>query len=370
MVGMWIALIAAGAVVVVALVVVVLRRPRSGDLSSVERYHSALGTIEQLAERTGRPTPRPVSPLDRADPNAAATVTEGQPGGPGWTDAPGAERPAPALRGQNVPPVPVRGRQGFPEPGQPLVFDDARPEDRAHAELAAPAPLHRVDRAQRHALESMNHRPRRATAVAAGVVVVLVVAALAVVGSRHSTTTTTGHGHTGTVAVSDTSSSAPATGHHSSHRTSGRHHRRTTTATTLPTQVVAVSSTGTTALYPVDSDSYTLGVKATGPCWVLATATATGATLWTGTLQAGADQAIPATGVVTVELGAPTVSLTLDGVPVTLPTPAHTPFVATFQPSTQTTTQTTQTTTTTQTTAQTTTAASSGVASPSTTTGG
>ncbi len=66
---------------------------------------------------------------------------------------------------------------------------------------------------------------------------------------------------------------------------------------------------------------------------MLATVVSTGATLWTGTLQAGANQVIQATGTVKVELGAPGATLTVDNVPVTFPTPQHTPFVATFQPS-------------------------------------
>jgi hypothetical protein len=83
----------------------------------------------------------------------------------------------------------------------------------------------------------------------------------------------------------------------------------------------------------VADNSYRVAVSVAGPCWVLATAVSTGATLWTGTLQAGATQVIPATGTTKVELGALGATLTVDNVPVTLPTPEHTPFEATFQPS-------------------------------------
>jgi hypothetical protein len=73
--------------------------------------------------------------------------------------------------------------------------------------------------------------------------------------------------------------------------------------------VVAISSssTGTTATYPVPtSGSYTLTITATSsPCWVLVTSASTGTALWTGTLQAGGSQAVPGSGTVTVELGAP-----------------------------------------------------------------
>jgi hypothetical protein len=96
---------------------------------------------------------------------------------------------------------------------------------------------------------------------------------------------------------------------------------------------VASSSTAVSAVYPVADNSYRVAVSVAGPCWVLATAVSTGATLWTGTLQAGATQVIPATGTTKVELGALGATLTVDNVPVTFPTPQRTPFVATFQPS-------------------------------------
>jgi hypothetical protein len=69
---------------------------------------------------------------------------------------------------------------------------------------------------------------------------------------------------------------------------------------------------------------------------VQAITVATGSTLWEGTLQAGQVQVIPASGPVTVELGAPAVTLKMDNIPVVLPVPLHTPFVARFQPSTPT----------------------------------
>ncbi len=297
---MWVLLIAAVLVVAVAAVVVVLRRPRGSDLSSVRRYHSALGTIEHLADRTGPATGRVVNP----------------PGG-------GA--------GRSVPPVPVRGSSEFPDPENPIVFDDARPHDRpAAGPPPAGVPLHRPDRAQRHALESMNRRPRRATAVMVVVIVVALVGALALLGSRHPKSAGRGHASAST-SVSATSSTASGTAGSGGHR-KGHVHKTKTTPTTLPSQIVALSSTPFSAVYPVGSDSYRVTVKASGPCWVQATSTSTGSTLWTGTMQAGASQVIPATGTITVELGSATGALSLDGVPVALPTPSNTPFVATFQP--------------------------------------
>ena len=131
------------------------------------------------------------------------------------------------------------------------------------------------------------------------------------------------------------------------HAKSHGHKAGTPTTTTLPSRIVALSSTALTAVYPAGPDPYTVKVSASGPCWVLATAAATGSTLWTGTIQAGGSQVINATGTITVELGAPTGTLALDNVPVAFPTPVHTPFVATFQPTTSASTAGTPTTSTT-----------------------
>jgi hypothetical protein len=334
---MWIVLIAAAAVVVGALATLVVRRPRGSDLHSVAKYHSALGTIEQMAERTAGPTGRvPAPPGDRPGGGESGS------GGGGRGSVPAGTGHVGQARGsrRSVPPVPVRGNAEFPDPEEPIVFDDARPQEHLRGEAnAVGAPPHRVDRAQRHALESMNRRPRRATAAMVVVVVVALVGALAVLGSRHPNN----GGHTGgTSSVGDTASSSPGSGQ--SHaggtnpggaKTKKDHHSSTTTtSTTTPTQVVAVASTANTATYPVSATgSYTVTVRASGPCWVLATNASTGSTLWTGTLQAGGSEAIPATGTVTVQLGAPTATLALDNVPVAFPDPAHTPFVATFEPS-------------------------------------
>ncbi len=319
---MWIILIVGVVIVVGALIALLFSRPRASDLSSVRKYHSALGTIEHMADRTGPSAGRVIPP----------------PGSPGGGDGAGAGR-----AGRPVPPVPVRGSGGFPDPETPIVFDDARPKDRwvggADGGDLRPrgAPIHRADRAQRHALESMNHRPRRTTAVMVVVILVALFATLAVLGSRHPKSADRGH-----KSASTTSTAAPAhhQGQDGSHSQAENHahgkkdHTSTTapTSTTVPTQIVALSSTPLTAVYPVGPSSYKVKVSASGPCWVLATATATGSTLWTGTLQAGGSQVIEATGVITVELGAPSATLALDSVPVVLPTPVHTPFVATFQP--------------------------------------
>jgi hypothetical protein len=57
----------------------------------------------------------------------------------------------------------------------------------------------------------------------------------------------------------------------------------------------------------------------------------TGKVLWTGTMEAGESQQIPATGSLLVRLGANDVTVSLNGEPVTLPAGHQSPFDLTFQ---------------------------------------
>ncbi len=326
--GMWYVLGVAALVAVIVAAVSVLRRPSAEDLSSVRHYHSALGTLEHLSERSVRP---PSDDVPAADERVAGG--DGQPRFYRRPDAPGPlpagigpgeeGEPPPRLSPRSsgrVPPAAVRV-----EPvGAPLVFDDARPRDRFESGQTAQAPRSRVDRVQRHALESMNHRPRRGVALTAvAVVAVVLFAVLAVVGSQHShrhttagTTPTTTLGHT----TASTKPPAKKSGHHP------------TTSTTAPAQLVALSSTASTAVYNVTASPFHVNLSTSGPCWVNATTASTGSTLWTGTMQAGGSQDIPATGTTHLELGTLAVSVTVDGVPVVIPASIHSPFVLTFEP--------------------------------------
>jgi len=309
---MWIAVVA---VVVVALGAVVAKltwRPSADENHSVRSYQSALGTIEHLSERGDRPSVRVIS--SSGDPTSGTPSVHIQ-GAPG-------ERA--------VPPVPVRNSGEFPDPDAPIVFDDAHPTDRYRRPAEASADGFRSERARRQALQSMNHRPRRWAVTVVVVVVLLGFGALAFVGSRrsahpghasattaHSTTATTAHGatvpHHGTTT---TRSTAPPR----------------TTPTTRPTQIVATTSTAGAATYPVDQATYKVTLSATGECWVDATNTTTGTTVFTGTITAGSSQVLSTSGTMTVELGATTATMTLDGLPVVLPSPLQSPFTATFEP--------------------------------------
>jgi hypothetical protein len=297
---MWIFVAAVVVVAVGALVVAALMRP-GGDDTSVRSYHSALGTLEHLAQPERR-VRRPVG---------------GGPAGPAPPDDP-----------YSAPPVSVRDGEEHPEPGEPLVFDDARPKDRYRSAAAEATPA-RARRAQKIALDSMDRRPRRGTGIAVVVVALVAFAALAYVGSRRSSSPT----HASTTHTTHTGSVTTTTTHHSQ----GGHaptRPGTSTTTTAPSQIapVSASSTGTTATYSVPNASFTVLIAATAPCWVDVTTVATGATVWTGTLQPGGTQSVPATGATTVELGATGVALAVDGTPVVFPAPMHSPFVATFQP--------------------------------------
>jgi len=297
MVAMWAVAFVLVVLVVVAVAVALVRRPRGDDIHSVQDYNHALGTLEHLSERIGPPTVRPI----------ARQVT---PGG---------------STGRTVPPVPVRGSDEFPDPDAPIVFDDARPVDRFRPG-AEGLPSAHSDRAQRMALDSMNHRRRSGTGITVVVVVVLVVGALALIGSSRShraarsasSTTTTGGGSAATTSTTrpkPTPTTRP-------------------TPTTLPTQFVATtsSSAGTSATYTVPNAGYQLTLTGTGSCWVQVDSSS-GSTLWAGALSAGTVQNVQVTGTATVQFGTPALTLAVDTVPVVLPSPLHTPFVATFTPS-------------------------------------
>ena len=298
---MWAVAFVVVVLVVVAVAVALVRRPRGDDVHSVRNYNQALGTLEHLSDRIGPQAVRPVR-----------VVPTGQSGR-------SVERV--------VPPVPVRGTDEFPDPDAPIVFDDARPVERGRSGGESTSPA-RADRAQRMALDSMNHRRRSGTGVMVAIVVVLVFGVLAYLGSQkshkagHSTaSTTTTRASRSTGATSTTGARPPQT-------------TRPTT-TTLPTQFAAAttSSTGTAATYTVPHTTYQITITGTGPCWVQVDAASTGATVWAGELSAGTVQNVQATGSTTVQFGTPTLSLQVDTIPVVLPTPLRTPFVATFTPS-------------------------------------
>jgi len=362
---MWIVLGAVVLVVVVVVAIVAMRRPRADDLHSVQSYHSALGTLETFTDRMGQSPPEVVTQADRsgdghvrprfysratADAPAvpdAPSAPDGSPVDPGDVDRAGGRTSAPhSGMPPSIPPLPVRGNADFPDPGAPLRFDDAPSIDHRRQDAGLPGPGIRMDRAQRHALDSMNHRPRRITTVMIVVAALVLFGVLAYVGSRRTGPTNHGHAVATATTTGSSTTSHPSTKKHGGGGATKHEHKASTTTTTLPKQIVALTSTPTSATYPVGESAYKVTLTTSGPCWVQAITVATGSTLWEGTLQAGQVQVIPASGPVTVELGAPAATLKIDNIPVVLPVPLHTPFVARFQPSTPTATGSGSTTTT------------------------
>jgi hypothetical protein len=120
------------------------------------------------------------------------------------------------------------------------------------------------------------------------------------------------------------------------HRSTSRsktssHVTHTHSTVTVPPEVRPSTSTADTAAYSAPSNTYTVGLQATGPCWVEATETSTGNVVWTGTLASGQTQSIPATGSIVLRLGAANdVSVTLNGEQVLLPVGFHSPFDMSF----------------------------------------
>jgi hypothetical protein len=340
---MWIVLGVGALVVVLVVVVVAFRRPRADDLHSVRSYHSALGTLENMSDRPGQPA-GPTGAPDRSSVGHVRPRFYSRASAESQADAPGdpitANRSGTGRHPGPVPPVPLRNLDAIEDPATPLVFDDAEPDRQATLPAAQGShefvPAVRLDRAQRHALESMNRRPRRITAVSIVVAAVVVFAVLAVIGSRRSNSphhapsasAATSAGHQ---AGKSTASTTPAAGHGAKVPPGKKKAITKAPPTTVPTQLVALSSTSTSATYSVAADSYTVTVSASGPCWVSANTVATGSTLWEGTLQAGQVQVIPASGVITVQLGTTAATVKVGKLPVVLPTPLHSPFVATFQ---------------------------------------
>jgi Domain of unknown function (DUF4115) len=303
-----------GLVVVVVLgviaAVLMLRRSHD-DVHSVEHYHRQLHTLEEIR---GHPTGVAPNGSDRAD----ADQTE-------ETDR--SDRspfPASAFRVSGsstvrltesdhpvVPPVPP---PPVPNPSKPVTFDDDNPE---------PVPATFMTGNEDRVIDSINHRPRRLGGPAVAVAAVLVLVVVLIVTGMHSNNNTKHHGKPASAATTNTTHPA--------------HHHATSTTTTSTTAAPAVSApttaTAHTATYTVSESAFSLNMAATtGECWVDVTNTATGAVLFTTTLQPGQSHAIAATGPVTVIAGAPAVfTATVNGSAVTLPPGNQAPFTLHFE---------------------------------------
>jgi hypothetical protein len=293
-------------VVLGVLAAVLLTRRSHDEVHSVEHYHRQLHTLEEIRGHPG----------DVANGSTAGEKT-------GMAD--GGVFPASAIRvsgsstvrltGSDQPPVPpVPPPPPVPNPSKPVTFDDASPD---------PVPVTFMTGSEDRVIRSIDHRPRRLGGPAAAVGAVLVLVLVLILTGLHSNA---GKHHGKSATAATTATTHPATTH--------RHHEATTTtSTTAPPSVSAPSATTAhTASYTVSDAAYSLNIAATtGQCWVDVTNTATGAVLFTTTLQSGQSHTIAASGPVTVIAGAPgAFAATVDGAAVTLPPGNQAPFTLNF----------------------------------------
>lgn len=315
-----------GTLVVVAaaaLAAVIFTRRRShDDVHSVEGYHRQIHTLESMGGHPTRPgddtapaeAARPAYPESAVRLAGTSTVK--------ITD--GASPP--------VPPVPP------PPAAEPVSFDDEPSPSATEETTASKVPSTRAARRQDRAMNAMNRRPRRlaAPAAAVGGVVVLIAVLLVVgehtVGPGSHRNKGTGHHTTTTVTVQ------PAVRHH-------RHRPTTSTTTTVPIVSLPTSGSAGDVTYDVAGSTFVLSLSATtGQCWVQVSDTASGAVLYTGTLGAGGQHTVNATGPLTVVVGAPSVlAASVNGRPVTMPQGYQTPLTMRFVTAAPTTTSTSTT---------------------------
>jgi hypothetical protein len=284
-------------------VVLLARRAVHDDLHSVEGYHRSIHTLESI-------NAHPTAPSGGAEPSLFER--EGYPES--------AIRPAgtPSVRVTDAPPSAL---PPVPPPTAvnaevPVTFDDT--------DSSTPSmPPHDAPGSRDKALGSINHRPRRLAAPAMAVAVVIVLVVVLLLTGSHTVPPLRHHHHVRSTGQSIT----PPTP-----KSNGKPTLSTSTTTLPPPVSLPQSSTASAATYDVSGANFSLSFAATsGPCWVDATNSSSGATLFAGTLKPGAQQSLTAAGPVTVSIGAPTVlAVSVDGSPVALPTGFRTPFTMRF----------------------------------------
>ncbi len=298
---------ALAAFVVVGLVVGAFVRLRAqNDEHSVEHYHQRLHTLEELRthtaaaadEREDNGHGEAAYPASAFRVSSQSTVR--------LTDDPGQAVVPP------VPPPPV------PNPSEPVLFDDDKASEARSFMTGVDDPV----------MHSINRRPRRLGGPIAAVAVVVVLIAILIVTGLHSNPPK----KSGTATTVTTT--APTHSHSQTGAGSTTHKKKTTTTTT--TTAPAVSSPTLTsangATYQVSDASYSLALTAkTGECWISATDSTTGSTLFSGVLSTGESHTVTADGPVTVIAGAPAAfAATVNGVSVQLPFGYQAPFTLKF----------------------------------------
>jgi hypothetical protein len=311
-------IVAAVAVAVLA-TALLTRRAAHDDVHSVEGYHRSLHTLETInAHPTVASEDNGSAPRGEQGHHANAVRVAGS----STVRLTKTGRPA-------VPPIPP---PTLVDPDVLLSFDDeAQDHDvdrpsRLHASSQSSSPPSAPPELGGKAMVAINRRPRRLAAPATAVAAVLILVVVLLLTGTHSPTPRQSHG-SGSGSTRGDTGSPPSTA-------DGRTKTKTkTTSTTQPPAVSApVSSSAGAATYQVAASTFSMTLAATsGACWVDATDSTTGATLFTGTLGAGDRQSFTATSPVTVVVGAPTVFVaSVNGVAAVLPSGFRTPFTMSF----------------------------------------
>jgi hypothetical protein len=309
-------IVAAVAVAVLA-TALLTRRAAHDDVHSVEGYHRSLHTLETI----------------NAHPTVAGEGSD--------TDHRGErDHPADAVRiaGSSTVRLTDSGRPTVPPiPPPPLADPDVLLtfDDEAHDhDVDRPSRLHASSQSsppsappelRGKAMVSINRRPRRLAAPATAVAAVLILVVVLLVTGTHSPTP---HTH-GPGATRGAAGPSPST---ADGKTKTKTKTKTTSTTQPPAVSAPVSASAGAATYQVGASTFSMTLAATsGACWVDATDSTTGATLFTGTLGPGERQTFTATSPVTIVVGAPTVFVaSVNGEAAVLPTGFRTPFTMSF----------------------------------------
>jgi uncharacterized protein DUF4115 len=328
------------AVVIVSLVGALLLRRRSRDDDhSVEGYHRQIHTLETMSEHPAGSagvagaarssgasgssgalglsgsTGKVAGPVTKhAYPESAVRLTDS-------TTVRPVEGPPDTVPPPVVPPsIPTPAGRG-PAPG--VAFDDtgARTGTKTGAKAGAkagevePGPTWHED----PAIGTMNHRPRQLAAPAAAVAAVLVLVVILVALGSHGTPPK--HHHT------------VSSGHRKTDPGGTSTDRTTTTSAALPIVSAPIVTTASEVSYEVSKSQFTLVLSATtGECWVSVTGP-TGTNIFTGLMATGERQTVSATGLVSVEVGAPlSFAATVNGTKVALPATYQSPLTLHFTP--------------------------------------
>jgi len=330
MVAMTTVLVAGVVVLIGAMAARVLWRRDAGERHSVQEHQHTLETLRHMAdrrqdaERKVGPRRRPRSaapgPVTPADPAASADparfadpAASAGPAGPTGRRATGAA-PTKGARRRGRPVGRASSAKIETSRREALVFVDDALAGPAASAARGPLTNGRPPSMLTAGRFEPGVRPRPPLVVVVAVVVLAAVAlGVALTWSsppaRRATTTTAAGRRPVTAGSGGRASALPA-------------------GTTLTPAV----ETADTATYRAPPAPYTVVLDASGSCWVLATDTATGTVLWTGTMAGGQSRSLSASGDLAVRLGAASdVRVSMDGTPVQLPSGFQSPFTMTFQ---------------------------------------